>query len=89
MTDERTWLHHPETGGHFHCPVEAVEAWLALGWQVADAPPPEPNPAIEGLLEWRRQQAAEAESAATQPSAAVAEFPAPTRATKTATVKKE
>lgn len=44
--DERVWLTHPETGGWFHAPAGAVDAWTELGWQVAEEPPPEPNPVL-------------------------------------------
>lgn len=30
-------LRYPKTGGEWMCPAEAVEAWLAKGWQKADA----------------------------------------------------
>lgn len=57
MTDERVWLYHPEAKGYFHCPVEAVDAWCNdLGWQVADNPPEEINPAVAENLAWRREQ---------------------------------
>jgi hypothetical protein len=31
-------LVHPRTGGEWMCPAGAVEAWLAKGWQRAEAP---------------------------------------------------
>ena len=30
-------LRHPETRGEWMCPAPAVEAWLAKGWQRAEA----------------------------------------------------
>lgn len=70
MSDERVWLYHPEAKGHFHCPAEAVEAWCSdLGWQVAEAPPEQIDPAVAEHLAWRREQQALAEAAKpTKPS---------------------
>jgi len=31
-------LRHPDTGGEWSCPAEAVEDWLAKGWKRAEAP---------------------------------------------------
>lgn len=62
MADERVWLHHPETGGYFHCPAEAVEAWREMGWEPSD-PPEEINPAIAPRIAWEREQAAVTEAA--------------------------
>ena len=42
--DDRIWLHHAESDGYWHAPVEAVEQWAELGWAPCDAPPAEPNP---------------------------------------------
>jgi hypothetical protein len=70
VADERVWLGHAETGGHFYCPVEAVEDWLELGWQPSDAPPEEPNPVVAERLAWEAAQlaaqAAEAEATRTK-----------------------
>jgi len=30
-------LRHPKTGGEWLCPAEAVDDWLAKGWQRADS----------------------------------------------------
>ena len=56
--DARTWLHNPETGGTFHCPDAAVEAWKLRGWQVMDEPPQTPDPAVVELIAWRESEAA-------------------------------
>lgn len=57
MTDERVWLYHPEAKGFFHCPAEAAEAWRRdLGWQVAENPPEEIDPATAENLAWRAEQ---------------------------------
>jgi hypothetical protein len=57
----RQWLRHPETGGYFHCPAEAVDAWKGRGWEESD-PPAEPNAAIAEQVAYREQQAASAEA---------------------------
>lgn len=44
--DERIWLKHKETGGYFHCPVGAIEAFEAKGWGLTDERPAELNAAI-------------------------------------------
>jgi hypothetical protein len=44
VADERIWLHFPATGGYFHCPTDAAEAWRARGWEPS-APPVEVNQA--------------------------------------------
>jgi hypothetical protein len=62
MSDERTWLQHAH-GGYFHCPAEAVDEWVAMGWQVADEPPPEDNPVVVELLAAQRAAAAAREQA--------------------------
>jgi hypothetical protein len=67
MSDERTWLKHPETGHFFHCPTPAVEDWLELGWQVTDERPEEINPVVAERLAWEAQQRAAREAAAPQP----------------------
>lgn len=41
----RIWLRHPDTGGFFHCPADALDQWLGMGWQMSD-PPPQDNPAV-------------------------------------------
>jgi hypothetical protein len=73
--DERMWLHHPETGGDFHCPAGAVEHWKALGWVLADQPPETPNPAVAELVAWREAQAAEQQAEEATPAGGA---PAPT-----------
>lgn len=62
MSDERVWLRHGETGGYFHCPAEAVDAWRELGWEPSDAPE-EPNPVTAELLAWQAEQQATQEPA--------------------------
>lgn len=59
--DEFVWLHHPVTDGYFHCPPDAVKAWIGRGWELADEPPPQPdNTRDEPMLEaLRAAQAAE------------------------------
>lgn len=52
----RRWLTHPQTGGHFHCPDDAVDAWRDMGWQPAEAPPGPPSPAVAENLAWRAAQ---------------------------------
>lgn len=42
--DEFTWLRHPATGGVFHCPLDAADAWKARGWEPCE-PPEEPDAA--------------------------------------------
>lgn len=54
--DDFVWLTNPDTDGHFKCPAAAVPAWLENGWQVADAPPLEPDPVTAENLDWRSQQ---------------------------------
>ncbi len=56
MSDEFTWLRHPETGGHFRCPTGAVDDMAELGWEPSD-PPVEINPAVAEHLAWRQQLA--------------------------------
>lgn len=60
MSDERTWLRHPDTGGTFHCPAPALPEWVGLGWQPCDAPE-EHNPVVAELI---AAQAAAREAAA-------------------------
>lgn len=66
--DERVWLRHGEHGGYFECPVDAVEHWAPMGWQVADGPPEEVNPVVAENLAAQKaaaeQAAAEAKAAA-------------------------
>lgn len=50
-----TWVKHPDTGGHWQCPNEALDEMKALGWEPCDAPP-EPNPAIAERLAWEAEQ---------------------------------
>lgn len=57
--DKRVWLTHPETGGNFHCPAEAVEAWQAMGWVPGEAPV-EVNPAVAERIAYQREQQAAA-----------------------------
>lgn len=57
----RQWLRHPDTGGYFNCPLEAVDAWKGKGWEESD-PPVEPNAAIAEQVAYREQQAASAEA---------------------------
>lgn len=57
----RQWLRHPESGGYFNCPMEAVDAWKGRGWEESD-PPVEPNAAIAEQVAFREQQAASAEA---------------------------
>lgn len=33
----RVKLRHPKTGGVWMCPADAVDGWLAKGWERADA----------------------------------------------------
>jgi hypothetical protein len=66
MTD--VWLTHPETGGYFLCPADAVEAWTGEpGWQVAETPPAEPNPVIAERVA-AEQAAARARAAEEEPA---------------------
>jgi hypothetical protein len=62
MSEERVWLFHPASGGHFHCPATAVEEWTApaMGWVVADAPPDEHNPVTAEALAQQRELADQA-----------------------------
>jgi len=63
MSDERVWLTHPEHGGSFHCPAEAVEAWAEMGWEPAESPPEEHNPVIaENLAARAAEEQARAEA---------------------------
>jgi hypothetical protein len=57
----RQWLRHPETGGYFNCPTEAIDVWKAKGWEESD-PPEELNPAIAERNAFLAQQAASAEA---------------------------
>lgn len=66
--DERVWLRHPDTGGAFHCPVAALNAWMALGWERGEAPV-EVNPAIAERVAF--EQARQAAQAATDDEPAV------------------
>lgn len=53
---DKQWLRHPETGGYFHCPGDAVDGWKSRGWEEAE-PPQETNPAV---VEWQPHPPAEA-----------------------------
>lgn len=57
----RQWLHHPATGGYFHCPTAAVKAWQDLGWEPVADGPQETNPAVAENLAWRAAQVAQAQ----------------------------
>lgn len=61
MSDERQWLRHPETQGHFNCPAGAVDDWKDMGWEPC-APPVDPNPVIAEHLAWREAEAARLEA---------------------------
>lgn len=73
VADERVWLRNPETGGHFHCPADAVAEWTTpdMGWVRAEEPPEEHNPVVAEALAQRRalaEQAAAEEKAAKKSS---------------------
>lgn len=94
--DGFVWLHNPETGGHFHCPPDAVEAWTDRGWELAEQPPPEPDKTRdEPMLAALAAQLAPAQSVEDPASAdgsASTEDPKPTktsRRTAAATDEKE
>lgn len=55
--DDRIWLRHPEHGGYFHCPVDAVQDWKGLGWQESDPPPPPVSPVVAERITWEAEQA--------------------------------
>lgn len=63
---DRVWLHHPASGGVFHCPAEAVDGWKERGWVEGDRPPPPPDPALKDIL----RVAGEAQQKTTKPSKA-------------------
>jgi hypothetical protein len=65
VADERIWLRHPETGGYFHCPAEAVEHWTELGYEPSDAPP-EVNPVVAERVAQEQELAAQAAARAAQ-----------------------
>lgn len=77
MPDERVWLTREIDGAvrHWHCPADAVEAWVEMGWQPCEAPPEPVDPAIAHLVEARRQ-AADEQTAAEQVAAAAEQPPA-------------
>jgi hypothetical protein len=79
--DEFVWLRHPETGGHFRCPPDAVEAWTARGWEPAEQPPPEPDKTRDEPMLAALNEALAAEQAPAQPAEdpAGAEATPPTR----------
>ena len=51
----RIWLRHPDTGGYFHCPADAVNHWKALGYVESDAPKPR-NPVTANTRRRTRRQ---------------------------------
>lgn len=57
---ERVWLFHPDLADPFHCPADAVEAWIARGWKPCDEEPQEANPSVDEALAWQKQQAEDA-----------------------------
>ncbi len=72
MSDDRVWLINLATGGTFHCPTDAVDGWLELGW-VPGEPPVETNPALADILAERARAeqvaaATEQEKPTTKPS---------------------
>lgn len=38
-------IYHPELQAYSEVPDDSVVAWVAVGWELHDAPPPEPIPA--------------------------------------------
>lgn len=77
---DRTWLYLEETGGYFHCPDGAVDAWKARGWVEADEPPAAPdNTKDEAMLAAARA----AEQAAAPAAPADEEQVKPARASRT------
>jgi hypothetical protein len=58
MTD-RIWLYNATTGGYFHAPADAANEWAGLGWEPAEQPPPEHNPATAEREAWLEDQAAD------------------------------
>lgn len=60
-----TWVRHTETGGYWQCPNDALDVYLAKGWEITD-PPAEPNPAIAERLAWQAQQQAPETATAAQ-----------------------
>lgn len=62
--DERIWLHHPDTGGWFHCPADAVATFTALGWEISETAPEQPNPVVAERIALQREQDADADESA-------------------------
>lgn len=63
-----TWVRHTETGNFWQCPDEALEHFMALGWEPSEAPP-EPNPAVAERIAWEQSQAAaEADDTQSKPA---------------------
>lgn len=59
MSGDRVWLRNAEHDGTFHCPVEAVGTWQAMGWEPCD-PPEEHNPVVAEMLAAQRAAAEQA-----------------------------
>jgi hypothetical protein len=59
---ERVWLYNPDTRGYFHCPADALDYWLGMGYQMSD-PPEEENLAVAERRAWEKQQAEQAAAA--------------------------
>jgi len=38
VADEFVWMVHPDVGIPWQCPVGAVGAWTARGWELCDPP---------------------------------------------------
>lgn len=66
---EFVWLRHPVTDGYFHCPPDAVKAWIGRGWELADGPPPEPDKTRDEPMLAALNEALAAEQAPADPSA--------------------
>lgn len=67
------WLRYPPTGGHFNCPLDALDSWKARGWEPCDAPAevdettahwpkPEPVPAAPAAKKEKPATPAKAEN---------------------------
>lgn len=54
--NDRIWLHHPETDGYFHCPADAKDTFLDLGWELTESGPPETNPVVAERIAFERTQ---------------------------------
>jgi hypothetical protein len=63
MSDERVWLRHVGLAGEdghgeaFLCPAGAVDDWRAMGWEVTDEPPEDPNPVVAENLAAQQAEA--------------------------------